>query len=462
MRSAVLSLVLAALWLGLVQPGVAAPVLPKPAPGVFFVALNGNDQWSGLRPSPNWGKTDGPFATLPRALQAARQWRQLQGSGTAQPSVYVRGGLHFLTAPLLLQPEDSGLTLAAYGGEKPVLSGGRRITGWRPVAEGNRTLWRTEIPDVRSGAWYFRELWVNGQRAVRARHPNHGYLKIDHLLDTVPDWMHGHMRLRFLTNDLRAWKTVTQAEVVVMDRWNESRLPVFSVDEIDRIASFEKRSVFQLGPGDLYYLEGAFEALDAPGEWFLDRYSGTLSYLPRPGETLQDFEAIAPRLEQIVRLEGRPEAAQWVAQVRFRDLAFAHNEWYFSETAGGATNTVLRDESGVELGGFSQSAFGVAGAVWGTGARACTFENCRFSHLGSYALELARGCQTNRVLGCEFFDLGAGAIKLGETLMRDQEAEQSRANEISDCHIQDGGQLFPSAAGIWVGQSSDNLITHNL
>src|SRR6266550_2522859 len=39
----------------------------------FFVATNGNDQWSGKFPSPNASSTDGPFATLPRAFKAVRE-----------------------------------------------------------------------------------------------------------------------------------------------------------------------------------------------------------------------------------------------------------------------------------------------------------------------------------------------------------------------------------------------------
>ncbi len=103
-----------------------------------------------------------------------------------------------------------------------------------------------------------------------------------------------------------------------------------------------------------------------------------------------------------------------------------------------------------------------AGAVWAEGLRYSVFENCRFTALGNYGLELARGCQTNRIVRCEFSDLGAGGLKIGEPRIRDQAAEQTRGNAISHCRIHDGGKLFPSAVGIWIGQSPDNHIVHNL
>jgi hypothetical protein len=94
--------------------------------------------------------------------------------------------------------------------------------------------------------------------------------------------------------------------------------------------------------------------------------------------------------------------------------------------------------------------------------RSCSFEQCRFTQLGNYGLELARGCQANRIRHCEFSYLGAGGLKIGETAIRTQAAEQSGNNEVSDCHIHDGGLMFASAIGIWIGQSPGNRVVHNL
>ena len=97
--------------------------------------------------------------------------------------MFVGSGLYFLEAPIALTPEDSNLTLAAYPGATPVLSGGRPIAGWKEVTLEGKKLWVADIPEVREGKWLFRELWVNGQRATRARHPNRGYLPIAELPD---------------------------------------------------------------------------------------------------------------------------------------------------------------------------------------------------------------------------------------------------------------------------------------
>ncbi len=429
---------------------------------VFYVSPDGNDAWSGKLLSPNDSETDGPFATLQRARDAIRELKRQQDNSLEQPvTVFVRGGTYFLDEPIVFTPEDSGtegrpITFEAYRDETPVISGGQRITGWKQVTVKGKQLWAAEIPEVREGKWFFHHLWVNGKRCVRARHPNQGYLNIDEVPDATAEtqWPEGQTGFRFQEGDLKAWETATDAEVVAMTRWVESHLPITGVDETERLVTFGKRSVFRLEKGDRYYVEHAFEFLDEPGEWYLDRDAGMLYYLPMPDEDMSEAEVIAPVLEQLVRFEGKPEARESVEYLAFRRLNFAHTEWYFPE--GFRSQRPKPD-----VGGFSQAAIGVPGAVYGEGVHQCVFDGCTFAHLGTYAIELSRGCKNNRIVGCGIFDLGGGGIKIGETTIREGEAEQTHGNEITDCHIYNGGRFFHSAIGIWIGQSYNNRIVHN-
>src|SRR5208337_4771590 len=174
-----------------------------------------------------------------------------------------------------------------------------------------------------------------------------------------------------------------------------------------------------------------------------------LYYLPRPGETIEEIEAIAPVLTHVVALQGHPEAGQFLEGIEFRGLTFSHSEWCFPKGfEQGRSMPELSPRPKQEVGGFGQAAVGVPGAVWAEGARAAVFDHCTFADLGSYGLDLGRGCQSNRVIYCEFRDLGAGGLKIGETHLRALPFEQSRANLVSHCRIHDGGLLFHSAVGI--------------
>ncbi len=414
---------------------------------VFYVATNGDDRWSGSLDAPD--QENGPFATLQRARDAVREIKRQQDGVLRQPiTVFVRGGTYFLTEPLVFTPEDSGtaecpVTFAAYKDEKPIISGGRRIEGWKQVTVNGKTLWAAEIDE----GWFFRQMWANGQRRVRARHPQKGYLSVVESPDATDKWNEGQTNFKFRKGDLKAWRTLKDAEMVVMCRWVDSHLPIESVDEENQLVTFRKRSVFRLEPGDPYYVEHAFELLGSPGQWYLDKQKGTLYYTPMPGEDMSRTEVIAPVLEQAVRLEGDPQTGKFVENLTLRGLTFSHTEWWLPEDS--------------EVGGFSQAAVGVPGAVYGQGVRNCALENCTIAHVGNYALELARGCQNNRVIECALFDLGAGGVKIGETGIRESEIEQTYGNEVSNCHIHDGGVIFHPAIGIWVGQSYDNRLTRN-
>lgn len=419
---------------------------------VFFVSPAGDDRWSGRLPLPNQERTDGPFATLRRARDAVRELKARMGRPEGPVIVFLRGGTYFLDEPLVLTAEDSGtsscpVVYSAYPGEVPVISGGRRISGWRQATLNGREVWSVEIPEARDRGWVFRELWVNGQRRVRARHPNRGYLSVLGVpgVDENTPWYEGQRSFRFRQGDLKAWPDVTSAEVVVMNRWVESRLPVEEMNEVEGIVTFSKSSVFRLEVGDPYYVENALEFLDSPGEWYLDPVAGVLYYIPTQQEDFSSSDVIAPLSPQLLRLEGDLKSGLLVSNVVFSGLTFSHTEW------------ALPPESS----GFAQAAVGVPASVYCEGASNCVFELCKFTQMGTYGLEFSRGSKNNLVSNCEFSDLGAGGIKIGEQVVRDSEAEQTHNNKVLNCTIRDGGLLFHSAVGIWVGQSYNNTISHN-
>ena len=142
------------------------------SPLQLFVATDGDDQWSGRLAAPNAERSDGPLASLTGARDAIRRIKH--NEGLQQPiEVLVRDGVYRMTEPLQLSGGDSGtagcpVTYQAYSGEQPVLSGGVPITNWRPWKDG---IFCADLPDVRRGLWWFRQLFCDGKRMIRARYP---------------------------------------------------------------------------------------------------------------------------------------------------------------------------------------------------------------------------------------------------------------------------------------------------
>ncbi|MBI4835530.1 MAG: right-handed parallel beta-helix repeat-containing protein [Planctomycetes bacterium] len=423
---------------------------PKSATVAFYVAQDGNDAWSGKIASPNQEKTDGPFATLQKACNALRETKKNQDSPV---TISIRNGTYFLSEPLVFSPEDSGadespVTFNAYMDEKPIISGGRIITGWKKAALNGKDISMTEIPDVKSGKWFFHQLWINGQRRSRARYPDKGYLKLASVPNKTPQsqWTDGQISFGFHHDDLKTIQNTKDTEVLLMNRWIESHLPVSAIDHEKNLITFTARTVFLPDVNDLYYVEHSPDILDSPGEWYLDRERGILYYYPLPGEDINNAAVIAPVIPQLVKLSGNPESGKFIRHITFSGLTFSHTEWRLAP----------------ETSGFCQAAFGVPGAVYAEGMQNCGFENCEISHIGTYGLEFSRGNANNVVTNCDIFDLGAGGIKIGECGCRENPAEQTHDTGISNCRIHDGGVIFHSAIGVWIGQSYNNTLKHNL
>lgn len=416
---------------------------------VFYVSPNGNDAWAGIEPTEK-GK-NGAFATIARAREAIRELKQQQGGTLKQPvTVFLREGTYFLQEPLSFTAEDSGtndflITYKAYQGEKPVISGGRMIKGWQPVTLNGKTVWTTNIPEVKDKKWSFHQLWVNGDRAKRCRYPKTGYLKVDKAPDVTPDtlWQEGQTRFQFRSGDLPAIKEVESGEAIVITRWAESRLPIKAIARDSQIISFYHPSIYRIDPGDsdssaagIYYLENMRELLTEPGEWYLEAKSGQLYYIPLPGEEISQVEIIAPVLSKLVELTGNKQTGQFVEYLQFANLTFTHGEWYYSQ------------ENKRNLG---QAAEGLPGAIAANRVRFCTWKQCAIAHISNYALDFADACSSNKILECQFFDLGAGGIKIANY----------GNNQIIGCHIYNGGLIFHGAVAIWIGNAANNRIAHN-
>ena len=446
-------------WLLLIC-SLTSIVKAAPAPLNLYVSPDGSDSFTGTQSHNNRQKTDGPFMTVTHARDIVRGFIRAGDGKPLRPiDVYLRGGTYFLAQPLLLTPDDSGtadcpITYAAYENEKPVLSAGRPVRGWGKVQLNGRDMWGAMVRQFKESTNCFQELWVNGQRRVLARSPNEGCFRIDQAPDvnqqTPQD--QGQTRFGFHEGDLKNWPDATEARVVLMSLWAESHLPVASIDEKQRLIHFTRPTIHKITPDDRYWIEGAVELLDEPGEWFFDRKAGTLYYIPEPGEVMLGSEVVIPWYTHVLRLQGSPEDGRFVEHLIFRGITFANSEWDISRVG---------PEGKEPRAGFDQAAVGVPGAIYGQGVRNCTFDACTVAHAGNYGIELGAGCQHNKISYCTFTDLGAGGVKLGPTQIHLAESEQAKFNEVSDCTIADCGKRYPSAVGIWLGQTGQNVISHN-
>jgi parallel beta-helix repeat protein len=421
---------------------------------VIYVSPDGNDAWSGKLAAPSAAKIDGPLATPAAARDAVRKLRAA-GSLKGGATIRLRFGTYYLAEPLILTPEDSGaeaapLVVEAYPGERVVLSGGRRITGFTKDAAGR---WTATLPDVRDGKWSFRQIYVGGEPRPMARLPKEGFSKV--VSQPGVDWKKDKYntpgdKFEFAPGDIKAAWAGKGVEVVLLHFWVDAHLPIAGVDDQKHIVTFDRKARRRFTDdytqgGARYYVVNAPDALDTPGQWRLDRASGVLTYLPKPGEDPARTEVIAPRLLQVVRFEGDPAAGKFIEHVTLWGLAVSHTTWDLPPNSAGD----------------GQAAQGVPGAVLATGLRRSVIEGCRIENVGTYGIDLVDGCQEVRIVGNEIARTGAGGIRLSGAGPGSPEARRTSRNQITDNHIHDGGEVWHSGLGILVRHSGENLVAHN-
>ncbi|MCP4642093.1 MAG: right-handed parallel beta-helix repeat-containing protein [bacterium] len=451
------------IWVG----GVVLLAAVAVADTTFYVAEDGNDAWSGTLPAPNAAGDDGPFASLTRARDAIRALKQANGGSLAEPvAVHVREGFYFLLEPLVLSPGDSGaeacpVTYAAYPNERVVISGGRRIGGWRKGTDG---VWRTTVPEVASGAWTFRQLFIGDDSDARRYRPNRGAFLVAALTDApARDVRSRHVQsqdeFHYYPGDIEAWENLDDVEAVVLHDWTASRLRIRelapSSDAPDAqpypTVRFTGYPVYRVGHWyannhNPYYMENVKEAFGTPGEWHLDRPSGELAYTPRPGEDLAKTPVYAPHTTRLVQLKGDPGEGAFVDHVRFSGLEFRYTGWQWP-AAGYSSRQGMID---------------LPSAFEARGARHCRIEGCTFAHLGAYAVNFGAGCHDNAVVGNRMYDLGGGGVKVGVTKPDAVAPELPTNNEIGNNVISDGGLIHFSAHGVWVGIVQRAHVHHNI
>ncbi len=333
-------------------------------------------------------------------------------------SVVIGGGVYALATPVVFAPEDSGtvehpVLYIAKSGERPVFRGGRAIVGWNRV-EGDR--WRVEIPEVKAGTWYFRQLFVNGQRRPRTKLPQDGYYKMAGG-GTPPK-----RSFKFNAGEINPeWTNLNDVEVVVLQFWTDARLRIASIDDGSSMVTFTGDAFRPLDWNKGWYVENVREGLLAPGQWYLDRGTGVLTYWAKPGEDMEKAEVVAPVTRHWIRFEGDAANGKFIEHLAFEGLTFHCSDWTLDDTLGYSYPQAAIDEQPNEPlfqgwpegDSIPQSQIEVPAGVFANGARDVVFRGCEFAHTGAWAMDWQIGCKDITIVQSHFYDLGAGGIRVG-------------------------------------------------
>ena len=470
--------------------------------GEIWVSPKGNDFNDGTRQSPK--------ATLTAALRQAREWRRtgddrMQGGIT----VYMEGGTYALYEPVFIRPEDSGTkesptvirsainektVIRSAADEKAVLSGGVRIKNWKKQGK----LWVADVPVFNGRPLDFRQLWVNGKKAVRARDVE-DFEKMNRIcsVDEKNEILYVPVvSIRRLIDNKGNLKA-KYAEMVLHQMWCVANLRIRSVEVQGDSAAIrfhqpESRIQFEHpwprpmvttdGHNSAFYLTNARELQDVPGEWYHDIDARKVYYYPREGEKMQEAEVIVPAVETLVRVEGTLDRP--VCHIRFEKITFSYTTWmrpsekgHVPLQAGMYLTDGYRIDPKMQRNYLNhpldnQGWLGrPAAAVRVVAARQIDFERCRFEHLGSTGLDYEEAVQGGVVRGCLFRDIAGNGLLVGsfspaahETHLPYDPADRREVctqQQINNCYFTEIGNEDWGCLAIAAGYVGDVNIEHN-
>jgi len=460
--------------------------------GEIWISPKGSDFNDGTRQSPK--------ATLTSALRQAREWRRtednrIQGGIT----IYMEGGTYAFHEPVFIRPEDSGTKesptiIRSVGDEKVILSGGISIKGWKKQGK----VWVADVPAFNGRPLDFRQLWVNGKKAVRARDVE-DFEKMNRIcsVDEKNEILYvPAVSIRRLIDNKGNLKA-KYAEMVLHQMWCVANLRIRSVEVQGDSAAIrfhqpESRIQFEHpwprpmvttdGHNSAFYLTNARELQDVPGEWYHDIDARKVYYYPREGEKMQEAEVIVPAVETLVRVEGTLDRP--VRHIRFEKITFSYTTWMHPSEKGHVplqAGMYLTD--GYRIDPKMQRNYlnhpldnqgwlgRPAAAVRVVAARQIDFERCRFEHLGSTGLDYEEAVQGGVVRGCLFRDIAGNGLLVGsfspaahETHLPYDPADRREVctqQQINNCYFTEIGNEDWGCLAIAAGYVGDVNIEHN-
>lgn len=425
----------------------------------IVVSPNGDDQAAGTLAD--------PIRTVFEAQARVREMLA-QASGP-DIEVLMQPGTYRIDQPWVIGPEDSHpdrkVTWQAPLGTKATISGGKRLLGWEPMAGG---LWRVPLKEAK-----FRQLYINGQRRLRARMPMPGDLQLTLGIDSIPVYSsrylshvtEGNSSEHELHYKAPNGTTIVPLEKLVTDSTGITRL--YPNAEAAKLITKKEGHALTMP----HTMEGAFTLVDQPGEWYYSAKDGYLYYLPMPSEDLTEADVTIPVLDTLLVLEGQP--GETVTNLLFKNLTFADANWSMGKE-GRFVNVygnmrMDADHADVIDGKYRGHLYAeykpTPAHIQMSYTDKVTFFGCRFTRMGSMAMHVGVGSQNNLIEYCLFEDISGNALQLGEVTRAGHHPNAADdkvvGNKVRNCLVRRIGCEFDGAIGLLLAYAERTTLELN-
>lgn len=365
----------------------------------IFVSTQGTDN--------NEGNEIKPFASFDRAITELKKF-----AGNQPVTIWFDEGTYYLNESILLDSETSGtpenpIIFSSKPGSKVIIKGSKLLKKlkWNEYQEG---IYVTSVPDE----LIFDQLFVNGNRKIRARFPNYDYenpLRGGKGYQIVTGGTNRRYDKWFSYNpEIFSDKEWSNPETGIVHafqthNWGNMQYRISSVNRSEnKVLLGEGGWQLQRAHGiggeghkaSWFFIDNIFEELDVPGEWFLDKESNLLYYYPEDNVDLVSSIFEVPIVKDLIQIKGDSEKP--VRNITFKGFEFTQSKSTFMQ----AYEPVARGDWSIHRGG----------AVFMEGAENCMIIDCNFEYLGGNGVFMSAYNRNNTVSSCRFVHVGESAV----------------------------------------------------
>ena len=296
-------------------------------------------------------------------------------------------GWYNLGKPLILTSKHSGLTIDGQG--KTVFCGGKKITNWQKDGK----FWKAKVK-----AKEVYSLYVNGKRAEVAQ------------TKVAPVYSGSTTDSVYVkTDDVKSLIGLSQAQLKGVyfdeyDAWRNWHCPILKLSAT-QYPQIMRLSMSHMGQNGFWFFKNdkaprfrlcnVLAELDEEGEFFFDVEKSEVWYCPRKNEDINTAQAYYPVLEQIVCVHGD------AVEIPLKDITIKGVEFFCGK-------------SQQSVGNGGQAAIENSAFIHFRNVNNVLFENNKVHGTNLYGLSCVEGSHNIKIKENEFFDIGCGAIRIGE------------------------------------------------
>ncbi len=399
----------------------------------------------------------------PFTLQKAKDY--LKGlsktNGTSKgATVYLLGGTYVFDSVLEFDSTDMpDVTYKAYNNQEVVFSGAKEIKGFSQYQVNGVNVFRKQF-DTSKTDWHYKTIFSDTNTLSVTRYPETGYFTVkatapedDIFTPETTEWEYtlGQKSFYYDKKELTPdFKNIEDVNVRILHYWHDELMHITAVDTEKGKISLSRPSSMMIRDIDRFYFENVMEALNKPGEYYLDKADGYLYYVPFKGEKVNDLVLYGSTLDRLITING-------VDGISFEGVRFTRTDWVYPE-ADGLYEDSFWDKNDMD---FPQAAICVDGVITVKYAENVHFKNCEFTHLGGSAIKMMDGVRNSSVENCYFEQIDASAIYVGgQNCYPGDEAYTSNIL-IKNNEIYKYGRKFFCAIGIHVTYCDTAEIVNN-